>query len=92
LHLQEGEAISTARKAEIKRIIAEELKLREELLRDDLTMEDLGFDSLASAEIILAIEQKLRLPIDTAQVAAQVTRDASVAQLIDAIDAASQEA
>lgn len=78
-------------KPEIKSIIAMRLGLAEEHLTSDLTMEDLGFDSLAAAEVIVAIEEKLNRPIDIAKVAEQLTPTTKLDQLITLVERAAQE-
>jgi acyl carrier protein len=76
------------RQTQIRDAIARELRVPPHCLKDSHTLEEMGLDSLASAEIVLAIEQMLKAPLDTSLIAASITRDTRLAELIAAIDAA----
>ncbi len=75
----------TNRQQQIKALIATELRIPADSLRDDLTLESIGFDSLQAAEAILAIEQKLGCEIDAPQITAALTRDTRLGELVDMI-------
>lgn len=66
----------------IKSLIAAELRLSEDLLDGDLTIEDLGFDSLTSAEVLLAIEKQLGCSLDAASLVETLSPDTPVQDLI----------
>lgn len=68
----------------IKRLIAAELRLSEDLLEGDLTIEDLGFDSLTSAEVLLAIEKQLNCSLNAASLVESLSPDTPVQELISA--------
>lgn len=68
----------------IRSLIAAELRLSEDLLDDDLTIEDLGFDSLTSAEVLLAIEKQLGCSLDASSLVETLSPDTLVVELIQA--------
>jgi hypothetical protein len=68
--------------------MARELRIDVGALDDELTLEEMGLDSLAAAEIVLAVEQTLDTPVDTWIVAASITRDTRLAEFVIAIDEA----
>lgn len=72
-------------KSEIKLLIAQKLDLGEEFLTDSMTMEELGFDSLTAAEVLVTVEKTLDRRIDMSTVAEKLTRDTTVTQLIEFI-------
>ncbi len=75
----------------IKSLIAAELRLPEELLDSEVTIEDLGFDSLTSAEVLLAIEKQLGCSLDAASLVETLSPDTPVEELIrSAAEAASR--
>jgi len=73
------------RHQQIKALIAAELRIPADSLRDDLTIESIGFDSLQAAEVILSIEQKLNCEIDAPQITAALTGDTRLTELVDMI-------
>lgn len=66
----------------IKSLIAAELRLSEDLLDSEVTIEDLGFDSLTSAEVLLAIEKQLGCSLDAASLVETLSPDTPVEELI----------
>jgi acyl carrier protein len=70
---------------EIKEIIAEELKIPAARLADDLTIEDLGLDSLTLAEILIVLQQKLGKTIQASKLIQQSNRDTCLSSLINNI-------
>jgi acyl carrier protein len=68
--------------SEIRAEIAAKLGISETVLGDDMTMEELGFDSLTAAEVLAAVEKRVNKRIDMSIVAEKLTRDTSIQQLI----------
>ena len=75
----------------IRTIIAAELQIGEDFLTGDVTIEDLGFDSLTSAEVLLAIEKQLGQPLDSARLMESLTPDTRIDELITAVAAAAMD-
>ena len=71
--------------SEIRRVIATELRLSEELLDGDVTFEDLGLDSLTSVEVLLAIEKQLKCTLDAAQLVETHSPDTPLSVFISSI-------
>ena len=74
----------------IKSMIAAELRLDEEQLTGDLTLEDLGFDSLTSAEVLMAIEKRLGRAIGSARLMESFNEDTSIDEMIAVVAATAQ--
>lgn len=70
---------------QVKEIIADELKIPAARLADDLTIEDLGLDSLTLAEILVVLQQKLGRTFQASHLIQQSNRDTSLSSLIENI-------
>jgi acyl carrier protein len=66
----------------IKDVIAAELGLNAEAVSDDNTIEDLGLDSLAFAEVVVSLERHFKTMIDTTTFVEDLTEKTTVGELI----------
>jgi acyl carrier protein len=80
------------RRAEIKEIIASELKVSPNLLDESMTLESLGLDSLQASEVMIAIEEKFDCQVDVSQVSSLFSRDTRLRELLDTLLSAIGEA
>jgi acyl carrier protein len=66
----------------IKDVIAAELGLNAGAVSDDNTIEDLGLDSLAFAEVVVSLERHFKTMIDTTTFVEDLTEKTTVGELI----------
>ncbi len=74
-------------KDQLREIIAEHLRVSTTDLQDDVLLESTGLDSLAVAEIVVAAEQRLVRPIDTARLSTRLTYQTTLGEFVDALAA-----
>lgn len=67
---------------DIKDVIAHELGLPAGSVTAEMTIEELGLDSLAFAEVVVAIEKRFGRMIDTTQFAEGLDERTTVAELV----------
>lgn len=75
----------------IKSLIATQLGLTVGSVSDQMTIEELGLDSLAFAEVVIAIEKAFARPIDTTAFVEEIGDNTRVADLIAMFTAALAE-
>lgn len=73
-------------------VVSEKLRVDRELLTPEFTLDELGLDSLTSAEVVLAIEKKLGLKLDFEGAAVAFDRDTTLSQFVDLVVQLVQEA
>lgn len=66
----------------IRDVIAAELGLNAEAVSDENTIEDLGLDSLAFAEVVVSLERHFKTMIDTTTFVEDLTEKTTVGELI----------
>jgi acyl carrier protein len=71
---------------EIRKIVARRLQVPVESLRDDRTLEELGVNSLALAEAVVAIEEHYGIRVDTVYLAERVTPTLPLRMLLEAME------
>lgn len=77
----------TELKEQIKKIVAEEAEVAVEEVKDELTMEDLGIDSLSMASVLANLED-LGIEVDTEKIfdsSEKYTIGALIEKIIDSI-------
>jgi acyl carrier protein len=72
----------------IKETLARELKLPPSQLDGKRTLHDIGLDSLAFAEVVIAIETKMGHKANMEMIAAKLTIDTSIDEAIDTLASA----
>lgn len=72
----------------IKSVVARELQIDSSRISDDATIEDLGLDSLAFAEVIIAVEKELGRTIDTSEFAEDIQNDTPFRELVRLMETA----
>jgi acyl carrier protein len=70
---------------EIRSVIVGKLGLSDGAVKDEMTLEELGLDSLLAAEILIAIEQRLGSAVDASAISGMVGRDTPLGELIDLV-------
>jgi acyl carrier protein len=66
----------------IKQVLAEKLRVSQDFLEDDFTLEELGLDSLTSAEVVLGVEKRLGVRIDVAALGDAMSRETTLGELV----------
>ena len=72
-------------RSELRDAISRTCNVPVESIRDDSTVEELGFDSLASAEVLIDLEMRLdrELPVDALRRLVRARTVGDVAQLLE---------
>lgn len=71
--------------ATIKHVLAEKLRVSQAFLEDDFTLDELGLDSLTSAEIVLGVEKSTGVRLDLAALGERLSRDTKLVDLVTAL-------
>jgi len=66
----------------IKQVLSEKLRVSEDFLDDEYTLDELGLDSLTSAEVVLGVETRLGVRIDVSALGESLTRETRLGELI----------
>jgi acyl carrier protein len=69
----------------IKQVLADKLRVSQSFLEDDYTLEELGLDSLTSAEIVLGVEKRTGVRLELSELGEQLSRDTKLVELITAM-------
>lgn len=69
----------------IKQVLAEKLRVSASFLEDDFTLEELGLDSLTSAEVVLGVEKRTGVRLDLSALGERLSRDTKLADLVTAM-------
>lgn len=69
----------------IRQILAEKLRVSEELLDDETTLEELGVDSLTSAEIVIGFERHAGVRIEIEDIGDHLGRNTTLGEFIGAM-------
>jgi acyl carrier protein len=75
--------VAESASAQIKRLIAAELHIEVTSISDDMTIEDLGLDSLSLAEVVISLEKHFERPIDTTTFAEDLNAQVRVGPLLE---------
>lgn len=76
----------------IKQVLSEKLRVSEDFLDDDFTLDELGLDSLTSAEVVLGVEKRLGVRIDVSALGETLTRETRLGELIGVMAGMLEEA
>lgn len=76
----------------IRQVLAEKLRVSEELLEDNTTLEELGVDSLTSAEIVIGVERRAGIRLELSEIGDYLARDTKLHELIGAMVTMLQQA
>ena len=79
----------TSLPTEIRAVIAARTGLAPERLTDELTIEDIGLDSLGTAELLLAVEERLDRSLNTEVLRGRFSREMRLGDLVALIEQAS---
>ena len=79
----------TSLPVEIRAVIAARTGLAPERLTDELTIEDIGLDSLGTAELLLAVEERLDRSLNTEVLRGRFSREMRLGDLVALIEQAS---
>lgn len=66
----------------IKQVLAEKLRVSQDFLDDQFTLEELGLDSMAAAEVVLGVEERLGVRLDVAALGEAMSGETTLAELI----------
>jgi acyl carrier protein len=66
----------------IKQVLAEKLQVSQDFLEDDFTLDELGLDSLTSAEVVLGVEKRLGIRIDVAALGDAMAGETTLGELV----------
>ena len=69
----------------IKQVLTDKLRVSQDFLDDDYTLEELGLDSLTSAEIVLGVEKRARTRLEVSALGERLSRDTKLGELIQAM-------
>jgi acyl carrier protein len=69
----------------IRQVLADKLRVSREFLEDDFTLEELGLDSLTSAEIVLGVEKRAGVRLDLSELGDRLSRETKLGELIEAM-------
>ncbi|HKU41135.1 MAG TPA: acyl carrier protein [Polyangiales bacterium] len=69
----------------IRQVLADKLRVSRDFLEDDFTLEELGLDSLTSAEIVLGVEKRAGIRLDLSALGERLSRDTKLGELIAAM-------
>jgi acyl carrier protein len=69
----------------IRRFIADRLHISTKLLSDSMSLEDIGLDSMALAEVIVATEKNYGIVLDTTLFAERVSPVMCLRELLESI-------
>jgi acyl carrier protein len=66
----------------IKQVLAEKLQVSQDFLEDDFTLDELGLDSLTSAEVVLGVEKRIGVRLDVAALGDAMSGETTLGELI----------
>jgi acyl carrier protein len=66
----------------VRQVLADKLRVSRDFLEDDFTLEELGLDSLTSAEIVLGVEKRAGIRLDLSTLSERLSRDTKLGELI----------
>ncbi|MEY4508036.1 MAG: Phosphopantetheine attachment site [Pseudomonadota bacterium] len=66
----------------IKTVIATKLRVPADFLSDDFKLDELGLDSLSSAEVVLGVEKHFGVRLDLTQSEQPFTRDTTLREFV----------
>jgi acyl carrier protein len=66
----------------IRQVLADKLRVSRDFLEDDFTLEELGLDSLTSAEIVLGVEKRAGIRLDLGALGEHLSRETKLGELI----------
>ena len=67
----------------LKEVVAAELRVPAARLSDGATLNEIGLDSLAFAEVVIAVEQRLARPLDAGAIARRANGKMTLRELLD---------
>lgn len=66
----------------IKSVIADKLRVPADFLSDDFKLDEVGLDSLTSAEVVLGVEKRFGVRLDLSESVEPFTRDTTLSEFV----------